>query len=892
MGLVTNLQINSSNLISSVENPNSETHVFTYKTGTDLLETFTKPGGQVNTFSYSSSGRLTQDLGNGGSFWSLTETLELAQRKVVMTSAEGRAQTFKSSLVDGKTITKVTEASGLEKENEQSDFISGSLGKSSIESVETINTDDLRFGGLSRYPSSSVDKRGSISSTTTYSRTYDPAIPSDFYNFNSFTDTETTGGRTATYVYTAGNKTGVSTSPAGTIRTKVINDFEQIVSDKVGLDTPRTYSYDLLGRLSQVTQGLFNTVTNTYNAAGLIASTTNARSETTSFIYDSAGRVTQVTRPDTKVIGYTYDSNGKVTGITPPGKLQHVFEFNAMELLSKYDPPALTGVTVKETLYSYNLDKQLTSIVRPDAQTASFTYGATTGLLDKVTVARGDTNYYYQTNTDLVSRIDSADGIRTNYAYYGSSPYTVEQRRSSDDFLYAKLMYVYDANHRRTSRSIRGGSFPVYSVISETLNDDDRPVQIGAMNLSYSYPSGRLASTTLDKISDARTYDALGNLESYTASYNPTGGPSVVLYTYTLTRDSRSRIVGKTETIQGVTNTFVYSFDTIGRLTGVTKNGSTFSSYVYDDNGNRTGGSVGGTAITATYDAQDRLKTYNTRTYSYNANGDNTVIQYTPTVQSTYSYDAFGKLLSAVTPLGSTSYSMDGEGNLVRIVNGSTTLTRYIYDDQSRIAGEFTDAGVMWRQFVYGPESHSPDYLIDSTGSVRFIKDHLGSPKLLVKVTDGTVLQKMDYDEFGRVLTNTNPTYQPFGFAGGIYLRLPGLVNFKARYYDAEIGRWTSKDPIRFDANDTNLYGYVANDPINWIDPDGQQAVAIGRIIIPLAIRIGAAIVCDMNKVSREIECAQARDREVKRCRKLPFAEQGKCIILAGEKEARCLQRL
>lgn len=48
-------------------------------------------------------------------------------------------------------------------------------------------------------------------------------------------------------------------------------------------------------------------------------------------------------------------------------------------------------------------------------------------------------------------------------------------------------------------------------------------------------------------------------------------------------------------------------------------------------------------------------------------------------------------------------------------------------------------------------------------------------------------------------------------------------IDSHARNYDAKIGRWTSKDPIRFDAKDTNIYGYVLSDPINKIDPSGNM---------------------------------------------------------------------
>lgn len=82
------------------------------------------------------------------------------------------------------------------------------------------------------------------------------------------------------------------------------------------------------------------------------------------------------------------------------------------------------------------------------------------------------------------------------------------------------------------------------------------------------------------------------------------------------------------------------------------------------------------------------------------------------------------------------------------------------------------------------------------------------------------VVQRLDYDEFGRVLNDTNPGFQPFGFAGGLYDTDTGLVRFGARDYDAETGRWTAKDPISF-AGGNNLYAYVHNDPVTERDPQG-----------------------------------------------------------------------
>jgi len=70
------------------------------------------------------------------------------------------------------------------------------------------------------------------------------------------------------------------------------------------------------------------------------------------------------------------------------------------------------------------------------------------------------------------------------------------------------------------------------------------------------------------------------------------------------------------------------------------------------------------------------------------------------------------------------------------------------------------------------------------------------------------------------VLSDTNPGFQPFGFAGGLHDVSTGLVRFGARDYDAEVGRWTAKDPIGFGGG-TNHYAYVGNNPTSFIDPTG-----------------------------------------------------------------------
>jgi len=124
-------------------------------------------------------------------------------------------------------------------------------------------------------------------------------------------------------------------------------------------------------------------------------------------------------------------------------------------------------------------------------------------------------------------------------------------------------------------------------------------------------------------------------------------------------------------------------------------------------------------------------------------------------------------------------------------------------------------------RFVYGTKAHVPDYMVTATNTYRFITDHLGSVRFVVDVVDGTVAQEMHYDSFGRVTFDSEQWFQPFGFAGGLYDYQTGLVRFGARDYDPVIGRWTAKDPIGFGGGDSNLYGYVFQDPANLVDPPG-----------------------------------------------------------------------
>ena len=234
-----------------------------------------------------------------------------------------------------------------------------------------------------------------------------------------------------------------------------------------------------------------------------------------------------------------------------------------------------------------------------------------------------------------------------------------------------------------------------------------------------------------------------------------------------------------------------------------------------------------------TYDAQDRLVHYGAAAYAYNNNGD--LESKTEGGQTTaYEYDVLGNLVHVTTGGNQIDYVIDGQNRRVgKKVNG-VKVQGFLYQNQLNPVAELDGSGNVVARFVYGSKANVPDLMVKGGVTYRIISDHLSSPRLVFDAATGAVVQRMDYNEFGEVLDDSNPGFQPFGFAGGLYDRHTGLVRFGARDYDAGVGRWTTKDSSRF-AGGANFYQYANGDPVNFIDATGKVPI--------IAIAVGAGVV-------------------------------------------------
>ncbi|MEW5878212.1 MAG: RHS repeat-associated core domain-containing protein [Acidobacteriota bacterium] len=237
-----------------------------------------------------------------------------------------------------------------------------------------------------------------------------------------------------------------------------------------------------------------------------------------------------------------------------------------------------------------------------------------------------------------------------------------------------------------------------------------------------------------------------------------------------------------------------------------------------------------GMVVSGTYDDQNRLLSYGDYTFTYTANGE-LISKCQGSVCQYFDYDVFGNLRHVILDNGmEIEYVIDGRNRRIgKKVNG-TLVQGLIYDDQLRIVAELDGSNQVVSRFIYADHINVPEVLEKGGRTYRVLHDHLGSPRFVIDTQTGEIAQELQYDAWGNVVFDSNPGFQPFGFAGGLYDTHTKLLRFGARDYDPQIGRWTSKDPLLFPDSATcglaNTFAYSCDQPVWRADFLGLFAVS------------------------------------------------------------------
>ena len=236
-----------------------------------------------------------------------------------------------------------------------------------------------------------------------------------------------------------------------------------------------------------------------------------------------------------------------------------------------------------------------------------------------------------------------------------------------------------------------------------------------------------------------------------------------------------------------------------------------------------------------TYSDEDHLITAGTDEYQFDVDGFLTQ-RTTASGLTTFDYSSRGELLEANLPDATViSYDHDPMGGRIAKRINDVIVEKYLWAGSIQLLAVFDGSDNLLMRFNYA-DARMPVSMTYNSSTYYLSYDQVGSLRL-VSDTSGNIVKQISYDSFGNIINDSSPSFAiPFSFAGGLHDRDTELVRFGARDYDPTIGKWTAKDPIDFAGGDANLYGYVGNNPVNYVDPEGES---ITGVIIVVAAAYG-----------------------------------------------------
>ena len=689
------------------------------------------------------------------------------------------------------------------------------------------------------------------------------------YTYDSFGRVRTvtnSDGYTVTYTYDALNRLTKLEYPDGTNEQTVYNRLDpEWTSDRLGRWTHR--AYNALRHPTDVYDPMNQHTHYDYCTCGALEGITDPNGNTTTFFSDLQSRVTSKVYNDGKATSFAYDPkiNRLISKTDALNQVTHYAYYldNNLQSVSYTNlaGAALTPPTPSVN-YTYDPDFNRIATMTDGVGTTNYAYNPITsspalgagklysisGPLANSTITFGYDEYGRVVSQSVAGQASSVVYDALGRVISGANPLCTGSSTFGYDYVgvTSRLNHVYYPNGQTEERSYFGHL------------GDNRLQQI-----KHLPTSGSTAISQFDY-----TYDAVGNILTWAqANTGQTQGAAQYGFDY----DKANQLTGAAVKQVGgaLLHQFGYVYDPAGNRLGEqvdgSVNGGTFNGL--NQLTSRAGGghivlegtvskpstvSVGGSNVAVNAKSFKTKVNVNTGTNNISivatdANNVSTSktaqIVVTGTTSQEFSYDDNGNLLSD----GSRTFTWDACNRLASITYADSTQTAFAYDGQNRRVQikEISTSGTNTKNLLWvgnqiaeerdGNNSVTKRYFSQgmqvvsgsNAGSYFYTRDHLGSIRELMDGT-GTLKTRYDYDPYGKRtathVSGTDCNEADFGYTGHYQHAASGLNLTLYRAYDSETGRWLSRDPLKNAEmqQGPNLYEYVTNNPVGWVDPDGQ----------------------------------------------------------------------